>query len=599
MGRCLHRSVPEDRYDRQPEWSRDRRFALVADVRIDNRDEIGERLRLDPASCATLSDSRLLFELLLSEGERALDRLLGDFAFAFWDGRDRSLLLARDPLGERSLHLVRQPGRVLFASLAPPLARMAGAELDDIRLAQLIADLTDGFAGSFFQGVRKIEPGEVVTVTADTVSARKYWNPLERGPRADPAGSYAEALRHELDAAVARRLRRAEGEVGAHLSSGFDSSAVATSAALQLAARGQRLQAFTSAPASVPESVPAGWHADESAIAGATAALHPNIDHHVVRYAGSPFNIDFDHQLAGQPVGSVLNNGWASAIHARAQQAGVSVMLTGEVGNFTISAGVVLDDIADLLQQGALGQWLAEARAHVAVGGRWRGLLTASLRPHLATPIAGVVDAAIAAIRGHVDFERQTFVAPAYRDLAVRRAVEPDWLARSRLVGRARRWSFLQMVDPSAFRKRTLARWGVEERDVTADRRLVEFCFSLPVEARLKDGVRRPALVQALAGRVAPEVLRGASRGLQSADWRTRVDRADLEAFARSARGAASERLLDWAAVEAAVAGWPGTDTGLVGMYQSASLLRALVAARFAATMGLAAIDSIMVLSDS
>jgi hypothetical protein len=85
-----------------------------------------------------------------------------------------------------------------------------------------------------------------------------------------------------------------------------------------------------------------------------------------------------------------------------------------------------------------------------------------------------------------------------------------------------------------------------------------------------------------LAGRVAPSVLREATRGLQSADWQTRISRDGLEDFVASVRSGCTEDLLDWDAVDANVRAWPPTATGDArAMYRFSSLLRALAAAHF------------------
>jgi asparagine synthase (glutamine-hydrolysing) len=579
-GRCLHRSLAEDSFDRQPESSDDGRFTLVADVRLDNRDEVCRLVGRAAGECAKLSDSRLLFELLLARGERALDAIIGDFAVAWWDSRERTLRLARDPLGERPLHVARTPYGAMFASMPHALARAVGAELDVHRLACLVADLPAGFRGSFFQGVERVEPGSIVTLTPHGTSARRYWNPLDRPVARYSDPDLGDAMREQIDAAVARRLRRARGAVAAHLSSGFDSSSVATTAAIQLKDAGEVLHAFTSAPLLSSATAPAGRHADESAIAAATAAFHSNIEHHVVRSTDPPLDLGRDHLLAGQPVGSVLNNAWWSQINAQAAQAGAAVMLTGEVGNFTISAGQIWDDLGDLFGHAELGRWWSEGRALARGPGGWRQVLGASLLPLLPGPVAN----ARAALKGARRIERATYVSPAARHRIEAEAARSDWDALSRLRGAHRRLAFLRLADPGAFRKRSLARWGIEERDATADRRLVEFCFSLPIAARLKGGARRPALRHAIEGRVASQVLDTATRGLQSADRTSRISRAELRQFARAVRNPSTETLLDWPAVEAAIALWPagsGADAGR--NYDFSSLLRALSAAHFQA----------------
>ncbi|HEU0133589.1 MAG TPA: asparagine synthetase B, partial [Allosphingosinicella sp.] len=367
-GRCLYRMLPEDEFDRQPLTGGDGRFILVADLRLDNRDELLSDLGIAGPETARLSDSALLLRGWLAWGHGLLERMIGDFAFALWDSRDRSLLLARDTAGERPLHYRRGDGWFAFATMAAPLAGLPGAktDVDEERIARFVADLPPGGRNSFFAQVRSLEPGHRALVTTGGIKVEPYWEPRRPTLRLSRPRDYGEALREQLDRAVARRLRRAGGLVGSQLSSGFDSSAVTTSAAIALAARGERLLAFTSAPREgFAGPVVAGRIGDESALAAETAALHPGIDHQVVRDGGGRALelLSDSHRLAGQPVGHVCNNVWWHAINRSAAQAGVSVMLTGEAGNFTISAGLGVDTLGDLVRAGAWGRWWSEARA--------------------------------------------------------------------------------------------------------------------------------------------------------------------------------------------------------------------------------------------
>lgn len=581
-GRCLYRLLAEDAFDRQPLTSDDGRFVLVADLRIDNRDELIAGLALGSAAGARLSDSDLLFRGCLAWGQDILARMIGDFAFAWWDGRDETLLLARDTAGERPLHYRRGDDYLAFATMAEPLARLPGEtfDVDEEKLAGFVADLPPGGPRSFFAGVSALEPGHCALATRGGIAVRRYWEPSRVPVRLARAEEYGEALREQLDAAVARRLRRRSGGVGAQLSSGLDSSAVATSAALALAARGEALLAFTSAPREgFAGPAVAGRIGDESPIAAATAALHPNIDHRIVRPAGDSALalLEPSHRLAGQPVGHVCNNVWWQAINRQAGGAGVTVMLTGETGNFTISAGLGVDTLADLVRTGAWGRWWREARA--LTGRRdfgWLQALNASFGPWLPEGLYG-------RLRGARP-EPPPFVAPERRGEMRRRLERSAWGARPARDSGARRWAMLRMADPGNYRKRSLAEWGVEERDPTNDRRLAEFCFSLPPEALLDKGVRRPALRRALAGRVPAAVLDQRLRGYQMPDWYEQIRREEVLDFAGAAAAPGlAASMIDLAAVEAAARSWPtsGWEQRPVIYRYRMQLLRTLAAASF------------------
>src|SRR5438132_1087961 len=80
LGRTLFRLVPEDAFDRQPLVSTDRRSALVADVRLDNRAEIASALGIAAPDSRELADAELLHRALQHWDAAAIPRLLGDFA---------------------------------------------------------------------------------------------------------------------------------------------------------------------------------------------------------------------------------------------------------------------------------------------------------------------------------------------------------------------------------------------------------------------------------------------------------------------------------------------------------------------------------------
>lgn len=585
-GRCLYRLLPEDEFDRQPLTSDDGRFVLVADLRIDNRDELVSSLSLGTAAGSRLSDSALLFHGCLAWGRGILERILGDFAFALWDGRERTLLLARDTAGERPLHYREGDGFFAYATMALPLARLPGAhfDVDEERVAQFVADVPPGGRRSFLAGVSALEPGHCALVTSAGIAVERYWEPSPRPLHFARPEQYGEALREQLDAAVSRRLRRSGGLAGSQLSSGLDSSAVTTSAALALAATGERLLAFTSAPREGFDGpVVAGRIGDESAVAAATARLRPNIDHHVVRPSGaSPLTlIETSHRLSGQPVGNVGNNLWWQAIGRSAGEAGVRVMLTGEAGNFTISAGLGVDTLGGLGRAGSWGRWWREARTLRRQGDfSWPQILNASFGSRLPESV-------YARLRGRRP-QLPPFVAAGWRDPMRRRLESAGWDVRPPRDAAGRRLKMLRMADPGNFRKRGLAEWGVEERDPTNDRRLAEFCFSLPPEALLDGGVRRPALRRALAGRVPDAVLDQRLRGQQMPDWYEQITSEAVRAFARAeAESGLAGSLIDLEAVTEAARNWPTSGWGerpVIYLYRM-HLLRSLAAARFVSSV--------------
>ena len=81
---------------------------------------------------------------------------------------------------------------------------------------------------------------------------------------------------------------------------------------------------------------------------------------------------------------------------------------------------------------------------------------------------------------------------------------------RLRILGRA---------DPGNYNKGVPGGWGLDVRDPTSDRRLVEYCLALPTEAFLNDGLPRRLARLGLTVRLPAVVLQERRKGYQAADW--------------------------------------------------------------------------------
>ena len=521
FGRNLNRILAEDAFDRQPVSGGGGRFLLVADVRIDNREELVRQLRLEQSG-ANLSDSALLMIAFETWGEGVLDRVSGDFAFALWDEREQRLLLARDPTGQRPLHYHEGKDFIAFASMPRALFALdeIPARLEERRLAELVADLRPPPHSTYYSGVSRVPTGHVLIATrGGGLTLRQYWNPQLRHIKLRSQSEYVEAYRERVDHAVRARLRGADGIVATHLSSGVDSGTVTATSGKLLAASGGQVLAFTSAPREgYAGDVPRGRVADETPYAAMTAALYPNIEHIVLRSDGtSPLSLlDRQHRNAQYPAGQLSNNIWWTAINREAAQRGARILLTGQVGNHSLSAAG-LGLLADLVRERQWSQWWREARLNVETSpARWRGVFANSFGPWLPKRLWIVINA--------------LFASGSSRALTPY-LLTPEWAAQidnSSNPGRdtlppkdsyAIRRQLLQSVDPGTSRKASLAGFGIDERDPTADRQLIEFCLGLPFDQMLEDGVTRPLARRALADRLPNLTLNEAPRGYQMADW--------------------------------------------------------------------------------
>lgn len=524
LGRRLYRVLPEDLFDRQPVESPSGRV-LVADVRLDNRAELASALDISPGLASEMADSALLSAAWDKWEDRCGDHLLGDYAFAVWDKRRRRLVLMRDPLGERPLHYHQAGGFIAFASMAKGLHSLEEVprEPDEGFAAAFAALLIDQGADTFFKGVQRVEPGCMVIAQGGSIRSSRWWNPSRRTLRLKSTDDYVEALRAQLDEAVRQRFRRLEGAVGSHLSSGWDSSAVSATAARVLPPR-DRLQAFTAAPRLGYDGPPRPRRiGDESILAAVTAAQYPNIEHITVRATKrSPVeDFDRDFYLFETPMMNPCNGVWERDIFQAAKQRGVSVLLTGSRGNGSITYDGS-DGFGELVAQGRWGAWLREARAAARNSPmRWRGILLASFGhwtpPALWNLLYRLKDGAGQGVSDYSAVHPRWLESETVMDRAKSAGI--DIHGRPSIDPFARRLLTMQSSDCGSYNKGVLAGWGVDQRDPTGDRRLVEFCLSLPRSEIMADGRPRALARRVLADRVPAAVLEQPFRGYQAIDW--------------------------------------------------------------------------------
>ncbi|WP_344707480.1 asparagine synthetase B family protein [Sphingomonas swuensis] len=533
---------------------------VVADLRLDYRPDLTRALGSPPTE---LTDAALVHLALERWGTDALARIEGDFALAWYRPRSRTLVLARDPLGQRPLFWSRRGQRLTFASM--PRGLHASGEVarapDLASVAGFMANGQHPRAHSFFDQVQRVSPGHYVIVTPNGVEERAFWKPEERDDGCRSFEEYVEAYRRKLDDAVATRLPPRSAPLATHLSGGLDSGAVSATAARL---HDGPLFAFTAVPSALARVQAGALLADEGPLAARTASLHSSIRHRLVEPDGSsPLDQLADGlRLHERPKFNLCNHGWLSHIRREAVANGAKVILTGEIGNWTISAGPIAA-MRSLWQERGMGGWLAAAHSLRTVhGARWQGILASTfLSPW---------------VRERLQPSPSPLLTPAF-------APEHDATARSWRDDA--RHAFAAM-DFGEYRAGTKASSEVEERDPTADPRLIAFALSLPVEMVMGPSGRRPLALAALGDRLPQDVLRAPRKGYQGSDWHLTLsaDRDRLQALVEAivASPVAGE-VIDTVRLRKLWEAWPtgGWDRSNVMQTYRNGFLQALTAGHF------------------
>lgn len=221
----------------QPMASQDGRHVIVYNGEIYNFSDLRRDLEACGVTLRGGSDTEVLLEAIARQGLAAtLPRLAGMYAFALWDRRDRVLTLVRDPLGIKPLYWgLGHDGTILFGSELKALRAHPAwnFQVDPQAVAALLAHGYVPAPLSIHRGVQKLPPGHSLAIDAGGRHAlRQFWSLADtaRNGQAQPLvmsdGEATEALDALLKNIVAEHLA-ADVPVGAFLSGGIDSSAVA------------------------------------------------------------------------------------------------------------------------------------------------------------------------------------------------------------------------------------------------------------------------------------------------------------------------------------------------------------------------------------
>ena len=467
---------------------RDAGLTVAADARLDDRDALCAALGIPHPERAALADGDLILRAYLRWGAECPNHLLGDYAFAVWDARTRTLFCARDHIGARPFYYAATARGFVFASAVEGVLAAPGVSdaLDEAVVAQALTRA--GFASAsrtFFEAVRKLPPGHTLTLAGSPSVARphRYWQPEHASAvRHTSDDAYAEGFLALYTQAVATRLRGTD-PIGTHLSGGLDSSSIAVLAARELRRQGRPAPvAFSWVPDSAGKP-PSEAHAPEyDAIDAVCRQEGLRVFHRAPRAEDMVRVLRLDgarpgvHVLASEDV-----------VQRCAAEHGVRVLLSGWGGD-----------------QGASFNGRGH-RAHLLTSGHWRQLVALG-RAVGRSPLQTFADAALpllhpdakrrvrrllrGADHSQGDFSDEPWLRRwlIHPDVARRTGVEPRRVPRLFTMREAMLWDLgrgdiAERIEGWAAGG---AQHGIEYRYPLLDRRLLEFALGLPPEQFLR-----------------------------------------------------------------------------------------------------------------
>lgn len=508
--------------------------AILFHGHIDNRVDLH---RSHPDIAKATSDAHFYAACYGKFGEACDLKITGQYAAIIWSPQAKRIRLSRSPIQAPALHYWHDTRKLIVANVSQAIFATGevAREIDEQKIADTLFLNYGEEERGWFKGVRRVPVGSTCHIAEHGVSLTRYYDlarlPAVRYPR---DSDYVEAA-DELFTQATQAALNGFSRPAVSLSGGYDSQAVAAYA-VRIMGGDRRLAAITA----VPEDAWDGRTTtrrigDEGVPAAMLAKLYPSIDHETLDAAGHSFG----HKLGslfltmGAPPRNVMNMHWIHELRGRARERGCDVVLTGTLGNATLS----FDGEGTLPGLLRRGRFLTLSRELRAMPGRNDSLLRRAISEAALPWLPERIRASLHCWR----HGKGTRLLPQWCGL------NPDWARHMGVRERARKYGFDAMLRsmPSTVAVRRTRLSGIEEsgdlaqaietiggvptRDPTSYRPLVEFCFGIPDEQYLRNGEPRRLARRLLRGKIPDPVLDESRRGLQAADWHLRLGRERME----------------------------------------------------------------------
>jgi asparagine synthase (glutamine-hydrolysing) len=509
--RAFH-TTKESRREKQPCISPSG-AVITWDGRLDNRADLISELR--DSLTVNSTDVAIVAASYEKWGENCLGRLIGNWALSIWNPRERSVLLAKDPIGTKHLYYLSDDKQLTWSTILDPLVLFAG------RTFEICEEYIAGWCAipvfpaahlTPYIGIHAVPPSSYVLLRPGKHIVNKYWD-FDPGKRIryGTDAEYEEHFRSALATAVQRCLR-SDRPVLAELSGGMDSSSIVCTADTVIA-RGEaecpRLDTISWFDDSYdhlePDSNELHWISEVDRKRG-RAGFHINtgaLQQAEAKEADSrkSSEFEFDNRFAATPIPNNSQSEFFKRYKAYVQSQGYRVIFSGIGGDEPTGGGVPTPtpELQDLLTRARFVTLAHQLSA-------WAAKMRKPRLPLFREAVQGFFSA-------RTNLPKDLRPAPWLHEGFVRRnrAAFCGYPFRVKLFGPLP--SFQDHIYKLEANRRFVAHFGlhpdllVEMRYPYFDRDFLEFAYAIPREQIVRMGQRRSLMKRALVGIVPTELL--------------------------------------------------------------------------------------------
>lgn len=497
-----------------------------ADVVLDNRDELLKKLKVDETNAEVMSDGEILFRMLNAFGDSCLNDILGAYTFVYYDKKDGEVKLVCDAVGNRTLYYKIEGGILFYSSLLEGINSASPSDVEDKWFVDFFSmDFLTNCSDEEltpYKNIKRVPSATEIIVTIDGIKKSRYWNPLENFKVKEYKNDdEIKSVFLDLWKKAVKCVMRTEDEVALLLSGGLDSTAVASEASKYQMERGKKLFSYTSVPLDEYDSSNKKRTDDETEDVLKSVEFYGNIEPTFLKMEGVNAWNGYDEQMniSEMPYKANQNALWMQEACNQARKKGVRILLTGAYGNNSISFSGIRNygnHLFKTLQWIKLYKYLCGYKNTIGMSRKKavKGILQdVFIKEHIPKNVFG-------------DSNVNREYAKKYGSDKMLEKLYEDTIAITKKCKESNysRLDWLAMRQTGELNMKKSLFSGVLIRDPSIDKRIIEFCLTLPYEQYVKDGIDRRLVRHYLKEQIPDHINRINRRGRQSADDKLRIE---------------------------------------------------------------------------
>lgn len=208
----------------QPYYCTKASLTILADARIDNRDEM-----IDLLECSgEINDSQIILEAYKKYNKKCLDYIIGAFVFVIYNSESRSIFAARDHIGHRQFYYAYNKDLFTFSNEIKPILESKQFEKkpDKEKIIRFIALGSDTSNATFYDGIKKLNKACYLTVENKILKTHQYYRLSDVSFVRSENYNYEKHFLELFKKVISSMQRSHNEKIGTTLSGGLDSSSI-------------------------------------------------------------------------------------------------------------------------------------------------------------------------------------------------------------------------------------------------------------------------------------------------------------------------------------------------------------------------------------